>query len=180
MDVGSAVAWTRANIAKYGGDPEQIFIMGHSSGATHVATYALRPELHPKGGPGIAGVLVLSGGFFLTPDNPDPNHLAYYGPVEAWSERALIPAAQWGDFEVFLSTAELEPYSFNRSFTTMVAALTERSGRMPRIAHFVGHNHFSEQMAIGTGDEQIETALLSFVRGAIAKRNAKQLQTIGI
>ena len=174
-DVGAAVAWARQNVAQYGGDPDQIFIAGHSSGATHVATYALRPELHPKDGVGIAGVMILSGGFYLTPDKPDPNHLAYYGAVEHWATRALIPHAKWGDaFDIFISTAELEPYSFNRSFTAMVDALTQRTGRMPRVAHFLGHNHFSEQMAIGTGDEQIESALLGFVKDTLAKRDAKQ------
>lgn len=175
QDVGAAVAWARQNVANYGGDPEQIFIAGHSSGATHVATYALRPELHANDGSGIAGVIILSGGFYLTPDKPDPNHLAYYGAVEQWPAHALIPAAQWGDdFEVFLSTAELEPHSFNRSFTAMVDALTQRSGKMPRVAHFLGHNHYSEQMAIGTGDDQIEPALLGFVRDTLAKRDGKR------
>jgi hypothetical protein len=114
-------------------------------------------------------VIIMSGGFYLTPEDPEPNHLAYYGPVEEWGDRALIPHAQWGDFEVFLSTAELEPYPFNRSFTEMVAALTARSGKMPKLAMFRTHNHYSEQMAIGTGDEQIEATLLDFVRGAVAK-----------
>jgi triacylglycerol lipase len=174
-DVAAAVAWARKNIAKYGGDPDQLFISGHSSGATHVATYALRPELHPKDGAGIAGVMILSGGFYMTPEAPEPNHLAYYGKdISKWAHRNLIANAQWGDFEVFLSTAELEPYSFNRSFTSMVDALTQRSGKMPRVAHFLGHNHYSEQMAIGTGDPQIEPALLGFVRDTLAKREGKQ------
>ncbi len=180
QDVAAAVAWVRKNIAKYGGDPDQLFIAGHSSGATHVATYALRPELHPEGGPGIAGVMILSGGFYMTPETPEPNHLAYYGAdITKWAHRNLIANAKWGDFDIFLSTAELEPYSFNRSFTSMLDALTQRSGRMPRVANFLTHNHYSEQMAIGTGDEQIESALLGFVRDTIAKRKAKQLQTIG-
>jgi len=182
-DVAGAVAWARQNIAKYGGDPDKIFIMGHSSGATHVATYALRPELHPAGGPGIAGVMILSGGFYMTPETPEPNHLAYYGAdISKWAHRNLIANAKWGDFEVFLSTAELEPHSFNRSFTAMVDALTQRSGRMPRVAYFLTHNHYSEQMAIGTGDEQIEGALLRFVRDTLAKRDAaqtNQLKTTG-
>ena len=170
-DVAAAVAWTRKNVEQYGGDPSQIFIMGHSSGATHVATYALRPELHPAGGPGIAGVMILSGGFYMTPETPEPNHLAYYGEdISKWAHRNLIANAQWGDFEIFLSTAELEPHSFNRSFTAMLDALTQRSGKMPRFAEFNGHNHFSEQMAIGTGDRQIETALLDFVRSVTHKK----------
>ena len=174
-DVARAVAWAHQNIANYGGDPDQIFIMGHSSGATHVATYALRPELHPAGGPGIAGVMILSGGFYMTPETPEPNHLAYYGEdISKWPHRNLIANATWGDFEIFLSTAELEPHSFNRSFTSMVDALTQSSGRMPRVAHFLTHNHYSEQMAIGTGDEQIESALLGFVHDAIEKRSVSQ------
>jgi hypothetical protein len=52
----------------------------------------------------------------------------------------------------------------------MVAALTARSGKMPKLAMFRTHNHYSEQMAIGTGDEQIEATLLDFVRGAVARR----------
>jgi acetyl esterase/lipase len=36
-DVASAIAWVRANIAAYGGDPKKLFLLGHSSGATLVA-----------------------------------------------------------------------------------------------------------------------------------------------
>lgn len=32
-DVASGLGWTHKNIAKYGGDPERIFVMGHSAGA---------------------------------------------------------------------------------------------------------------------------------------------------
>ena len=132
-DVGAAVAWVRENIATYGGDPTRLFIMGHSSGATHVATYAFRTELHPPGGPGIRGLICMSGNYFLDRRNPDPNHIAYYGAdMDAWSKRALIENATWGDFAVFLSTAEFEPFPFNRSFVAMTNALTARAGRMPR------------------------------------------------
>ena len=33
-DVARAFAWTRANIAKHGGDPERIFLAGHSAGTS--------------------------------------------------------------------------------------------------------------------------------------------------
>lgn len=32
-DIAKAFAWTKANAKKYGGDPERIFVMGHSAGA---------------------------------------------------------------------------------------------------------------------------------------------------
>lgn len=37
QDLAQAVAWVRGNIAKYGGDPNEIVLMGHSSGAHLVA-----------------------------------------------------------------------------------------------------------------------------------------------
>ena len=36
-DLASAIAWTRAHIADYGGDPDRIILWGHSAGANHVA-----------------------------------------------------------------------------------------------------------------------------------------------
>jgi acetyl esterase/lipase len=36
MDAATAIKWTRLNIAKYHGDPDQIFLSGHSSGG-HLA-----------------------------------------------------------------------------------------------------------------------------------------------
>jgi len=39
QDVAAAVTWLHENVSKYGGDPEQIFVMGLSSGAYHSATY---------------------------------------------------------------------------------------------------------------------------------------------
>lgn len=35
-DGAAAVAWVRANIARYGGDPDRLYLMGHSAGA-HIA-----------------------------------------------------------------------------------------------------------------------------------------------
>ncbi len=42
-DVAAGIAWTHANIAEYGGDPNQIFLLGHSAGAHLVALVATNP-----------------------------------------------------------------------------------------------------------------------------------------
>jgi acetyl esterase/lipase len=41
QDNAAAVAWTKANIAGFGGDPHRIFLMGHSAGAYNVAMLTL-------------------------------------------------------------------------------------------------------------------------------------------
>jgi acetyl esterase/lipase len=38
-DMTAAVAWLKANVAQYGGDPNKIVLWGHSAGAAHIADY---------------------------------------------------------------------------------------------------------------------------------------------
>jgi acetyl esterase/lipase len=43
-DVATAVAWIRANVGARGGDPNKLFLVGHSSGATLVALVGTDPR----------------------------------------------------------------------------------------------------------------------------------------
>jgi len=44
QDCAQAVAWTAQNCAAYGGDPERIYLVGHSAGAYNAAMVALDPR----------------------------------------------------------------------------------------------------------------------------------------
>src|SRR5687768_16079788 len=49
---------------RMGGDRNRIVLMGHSSGASHVAIYIFHEELQPAGGDdGVVGAILLSGGY---------------------------------------------------------------------------------------------------------------------
>ena len=43
-DAAHAVAWARTHAAEYGGDPQKLFVIGHSAGAYLAALLALDPE----------------------------------------------------------------------------------------------------------------------------------------
>ena len=73
-DVLAAVGWCRANIARFGGDPQRIVVAGTSAGAAHVAT-ALSLDPAPAG---LCGAVLLSGLYGVTPYD-DPRDLAYFG-----------------------------------------------------------------------------------------------------
>src|SRR5207237_5712748 len=45
-DMGAAVRFVAENAATYGADPNRIFLMGHSAGATHVSISVSHPALH--------------------------------------------------------------------------------------------------------------------------------------
>ena len=90
QDVASLVAWLKQNVAGYGGDPARIYLIGHSAGATHVATYAYLKQLQPAGGPGVAGIVLMSGRYHFDPHPNDPNlknFQAYFG-----TDRSQYPA----------------------------------------------------------------------------------------
>lgn len=69
-DTAKALAWTRANVARFGGDPDRVAIMGQSAGAYNVAMVALeRQWLGREGVPEgfVKGVVGLSGPYDFYP-----------------------------------------------------------------------------------------------------------------
>ena len=50
VDVKRAIAWVRANIADFGGDPEFIAVTGGSAGGHLSSLAALTPEIAPPAG----------------------------------------------------------------------------------------------------------------------------------
>lgn len=73
-DSAAAVAWAHANAARFGGDPQRLFVMGHSAGGYNAAMIALDARwLAPHGlSPrALAGWIGLAGPYdFLPIENP--------------------------------------------------------------------------------------------------------------
>ena len=62
-DVAHALQWVHANVAKYGGDPDRIALLGHSAGADIVANVVTNPE-------------------YLARVGLQPSDLACFGPLD--------------------------------------------------------------------------------------------------
>ena len=84
-DTASALAWVNANVSKHRGDPDRMFIMGHSAGA-HIAmmTALDRQWLAAKGlEPSIiSGVIGLAGPYDFLPLTTDSSKIA----LGAWPD----------------------------------------------------------------------------------------------
>lgn len=74
-DGAKAVSWVEERVARYGGDPAKIFLMGHSSGAYNAAMLALDERWLEAAGStpaALAGWIGLAGPYdFLPIENPD-------------------------------------------------------------------------------------------------------------
>jgi len=164
QDIGQAVRWVHANIAMQGGDPKQVFLMGHSAGAAHVASYVVHEPSHLVSGSGLAGALMLSGIFKLAPGLEDTAALAYFG-----TDPATYPArlAQEGLLKtrvpLWMGYAELDPLSFELQFNNIKDVLC-KAGRCPATQIFAGHSHMSELYSINSDDKTVSDALLLFIK----------------
>lgn len=68
-DAASATRWVRDHIADYGGDPERIYVAGHSAGAYLAALLAIDPGLGLKGD--VLGAVLVSPFLFVEETAPD-------------------------------------------------------------------------------------------------------------
>lgn len=149
-DIAAAIRWVKANIAAEGGDPARIYLMGHSAGAAHAASYVAQSRFHDAGDPGLAGAIFVAGLYGIPACAGMPPVEAYYGTKpEAYAAQSSVPQIKSVKVPVMVAVGEWEAPVFERQALAMVTALHERDGHLPRFARLYGHNHYSEIMAFG-------------------------------
>jgi len=66
-DVSVMIQWVQANIGKYQGNPERMFIWAQSAGNGPLGTYIGRPEVWGPKGVGVKGAIYMSGQWNIAP-----------------------------------------------------------------------------------------------------------------
>jgi acetyl esterase/lipase len=164
-DVAGVVTWLKESGTKYGGDPNRIFLFGHSAGAAHVATYLFHRELQPGGGAGIAGAILMSGQYDPDPKQPGPFDKAYYGTdTEKYAEMAAINHIDGLEVPVFIVFAEFDTHQIEMQSVKLFEALCERDKHCPRLTRIKNHNHISEALHINTEDASIGPEIIDFIK----------------
>jgi len=166
-DVASVVAWTIANAGRFGGDPQRIHVIGHSAGATHVATYACDPAARPPGGHGLAGVVLLSGRLRADarPENPNAAGVrAYFGDDEARYD-ALSPVSHAANLDVplLMAAAQYENPLLDVYCAEFLHRVAAARGRSPRFLQLWRHNHFSMAAHFNTAEDDLGREILEFI-----------------
>jgi triacylglycerol lipase len=165
QDLGAAVRWVGEQIAAHGGDPTRVFLMGHSAGAVHVASYVSHRELHGLKGIGLKGAILISGLYDLTSMQPGPPEKAYFGEDAAkYPASSSLGGLVVAPIPLMVVLAELDPPVFQEQAKELNAALC-KAGRCPRFLPLAKHSHMSEVYAINTADTVLSGPLLSFVQG---------------
>ena len=168
QDVGLALRWLRDEVAARGGDPRRMFVFGHSSGATHVASYLADASASVPTAPRLAGALLLSGIYRIPADAPlPPNVVAYYGAErQAWPARSPFGGLLRTPVALWLGWCELDPPNLEHQAQQLNDALC-REDRCPAIARLADHNHMSAPYSLGSDDPTVGTQVLAFVRSRL-------------
>jgi triacylglycerol lipase len=156
-DVRDALAWVAKNSARYGADPNRIFLWGHSLGASLVALYVAHPEHHYKPGGGIIGAVMMSGGY-----EPKPNDL--FGHDEEKVKAASpVEGLKATKVPLFIARAEFDQKGDSEQTEMIHKVLAE-----VRHDHFylvmAGHNHTSQIFSVGTSEHQLTDPLGSWLK----------------
>ena len=163
-DVGAVVTWLRGHVAEYGGDPEQIFVVGISTGALHAATYVFRPELMPPGTARPAGAVLLSGPYTFDFSDPTKGELAYFGEDKArWPQMVVPGNVTRTDIPVLFTTAEWDSDNYPGPHAQLFRELVEQHGARPRYRQSLGHTHTSQLLSVGTVDTSVSREILDFI-----------------
>lgn len=168
-DVKALVQWLKGNVVQHGGDPSRIYLVGHSAGATHVATYLFHDKIRPAEGPGVAGAVLMSGRYHFDPSPNDPNlknFQSYFGtdasrypdmsPINHVRNAPIVP--------LFLAIAEYDNPDLDTQGALLLGALCLRDRACPRFERMEHHNHLSMVYQFNTPDQLMGREVLEFIK----------------
>jgi acetyl esterase/lipase len=163
-DIAAAVAAVRKHIGQHGGDADNIYLLGTSAGAVHVATYVARKDLHPEGKAGIAGAILLSGMYDLTQGPHNEMHYAYYGrDASAYGPASTVDGLVDSDIPLFFVLTEMDPANFQAQTLQLLNRYFDKHGVLPNFVRLQGHSHFSSTLHMNTPDNYLGEQILDFV-----------------
>jgi acetyl esterase/lipase len=176
QDVAAVVHWLAGHASRLGGDPRRIVLMGESAGAAHVAAAVLQRRFGVDAAAGVRGAILASGPYHArlerlarTPfgvETPDPRNDAYFGTDDATalSAASIVEQVDAQPLPLLISYAERDLLQMQVQAGELFARLTAQHGFQPELLCVRDHNHFSQTVALNTGDDSLAAPVADFVR----------------
>jgi acetyl esterase/lipase len=174
-DLAAAVDWIHRKVSRYGGDPQRIFLVGHSAGGTHVASYACDPALGYLG-EHVAAIALISARLRADdlPENPNADGVrSYFGKDrEVYELRSPISHCASWKIPVLLAIAEHENPLLDVYGLEMAWRLAQVQRKAPRLILMKGHNHMSMVAHFNTAEDHLGREIVGFFESIPAEATA--------
>lgn len=174
-DMANAVSWTKANIAEYGGDPDAIFVSGHSAGAYNAAMVALDPQWLDDEGVGtdsIAGVIGLAGPYDFYPFDSDSTKAAFGDAPHPEATQPINFAAR--DAPPMLLMTGLKDTTVEPRNSRAMAAVLQAAGNRAVLETYPEFDHTGMLTALASPwrrDSTVIDRIIAFTRETHGDRN---------
>lgn len=170
-DVAHAVAWLHDHAAEYGGDPERIFIMGHSAGAHLVALLSTCAKPLQETGldlNALSGTIILDTAaldlvahmervaarwVYADAFGDDPEFWASVSPLACIQRDSGLPP-----FLILIQGAQPRLDGAHR----FADALTQ-AGTQAEVVYLPHHNHLAVNRNVGTAGDPVAEAIVHFI-----------------
>jgi acetyl esterase/lipase len=143
-DVGQVVDWVQRNIARYGGDPNRVFIWAHSAGNGPVGAYIGSPLTESRKAHGLKGAVLM-------------------GATSGTLPAAITAALAKTDVSLFVAAGQIDL----PAAVTFVDALKDElcnTGTCPATTIFEDHSHMSTVFSPNTADVSVTGAILKWMQ----------------
>ena len=159
--VRRAINWVRENAARFGGDPERLYLCGHSSGAQMAASALLAPFGTPADG--VRGLALISGSYDLEPVLLSAR--ASYVKLDATEVDALSPQRHVSRLTcpVLMFYCQHDTDEFQRHSREMGEAI-KKAGHLSGLQRLDGLNHFEIIEELGKPDSSLARTIRRAMR----------------
>jgi len=166
-NVASAVRWIKENAADLKADPNKIFVLGQSAGATNVADFIFRPSLIEGEYPLVAGAILAAPGVEQkVGPTPGPN-TDYFGEnSDGWADKQVLGNIESTSIPVLLLVGEYDPEKQRVGAAKLFHNLVVNHGALTRFRQLKGHNDTSYIGTMGTADTRAAEEILDFMATA--------------
>jgi len=166
QDAAAAFAWTVENIADYGGDPERIFVSGHSAGAYLAAMLAVDPSLLAAHGlaPGrLAGSLPISPFLYVEETAKERPKTVWGEDPAVWLEASVTPYIGPGKGPILLIYADGDADWRKAQNERFAQALHATGSTAVRAVEVPGRDHTTVLTDMNETDDPVGALLLEFI-----------------
>jgi acetyl esterase/lipase len=173
QDAAASFAWVKRHIAEYGGNPDQVFVIGHSAGAYLVALlatderYLAAWKLSTRD---IRGVVPVSAFYFVerTGVAPDRDKRVWGTDERVWVDASPAHHLRAGVPPMLVLYADGDEAWRRQQNLDMAQALEAAGNARVEIVQIAGRTHNSIWSRVAEDGDETADRIIKFVRGTTA------------
>lgn len=167
-DASAAFAWVVENVARFGGDPDRVYLSGHSAGAYLAALLAIDPShlaAHDLELDTVRGTIPISPFLYVEETAKERDKSVWGEDPQAWLKASVTPHIGSGKGRMLLIYADGDDDWRKRQNETFTKSMRAAGNSDIRAVEVPKRNHGSLMTKINEADDQIAGLALKFIKG---------------